>query len=342
MSALLAHLAPRLSERIEDIAVEALGYILSSRAAMAALQGLLRETNVELPQLDSIRTQVTQDGTRPDLVGFGQDGTERLLVEAKFWAGLTDNQPNAYLERLPNDDQPAALLVIAPNARLETLWIELCRLADCPSAQAVGDPRSVAATEQHHLILTSWSALLDRMSMHADGQGELSTKADISQLSALCQRQDEEAFRPLRRNELAPEFPRRMLQLNRLIDDATELAIELGIATTQGLVRTPRAYGYGRYLKLGQADGNVWAGVWFGIHHELWVSCRETPIWLVFSHWSGTLRLPELRQRLGEDRRAGTSDNVPIHLLTGVERDAVLEDVVKQLAAIAESIAANH
>ncbi len=343
MSALLAHLAPRLSERIEDIAVEALGYILSSRAAMAALQGLLRETNVELPELDSIRTQVTQDGTRPDLVGFGQDQTERLLVEAKFWAGLTDNQPNAYLERLPNDDRPAALLVIAPNARLETLWVDLCRLADCPSVRTGSrDPRSVAVTEQHHLILTSWSALLDRMSIHADRQGEHSIKADVSQLSALCERQDEEAFLPMRQDELAPEFPRRMLQLNRLIDDATKLAIELGIATTQGLVRTPRAYGYGRYLKLGQADADVWAGVWFGIHHELWASCRETPIWLVFSDWKGTLPLPELRQRLGEDRRAGTSDNVPIHLLTGVERDAVLENVVEQLSAIAKSIAAQH
>ena len=342
MSALLAHLAPLLGERIEDIAVEALGYILSSRTAMAALQGLLRETNVELPELDSIRTQVTQDGTRPDLVGFGQDGTERLLVEAKFWAGLTDNQPNAYLERLPNDDQPAALLFIAPKARSETLWIEICRLAECPSEKAGGDPRSVAVKECHYLILTSWSALLKRISTHADSQGEHSIKADVSQLRALCERQDEEAFFPLQRYELAPEFPRRMLQLNRLIDDATELAIERGTATTQGLMRTPRAYGYGRYLKLGQADRNVWAGVWFGIHHELWASCRETPIWLVFSHWNGTLPLPELRQRLGEDRRAGTSDNVPIHLLTGVERGAVLENVVEQLSAIAKSIAAQN
>ena len=340
MSALLAHLAPQLTERIEDIAVEALGYILSNSAAMAGLQEFLGETNVELAQLDRVQTQVTQDGTRPDLVGFAQDGTERLLVEAKFWAGLTANQPNAYLERLPNDDRPTALLVVAPKARLETLWIELCRLAGCPSAQISGNPRSVAVTERKYLILVSWSALLDRLSTHAHRRGEYSIKADVSQLSALCQRQDDEAFLPLRQSEFGLELPRRILQLNRLIDDATELAIERRFATTQGLSRTSRPYGYGRYLKLGRADVDVWAGAWFGIQLELWASRVETPIWLVFSAWQGTLAIPELRQRLGENYWAGADNDVPIRLRTGVEYGAVLDDVVEQLSKIARSIAA--
>lgn len=46
---------------------------------------------------------------------------ERLLVELKFWAGLTDNQPVAYLKKLPTDCH-SALLEVAPARRIESLW----------------------------------------------------------------------------------------------------------------------------------------------------------------------------------------------------------------------------
>ena len=37
-------------------------------------------------------------------------------MEAKFWAGLTENQPNACLARLPLDERSAVLLFVAPEA----------------------------------------------------------------------------------------------------------------------------------------------------------------------------------------------------------------------------------
>ena len=261
-----------------------------------------------------------------------------MLVEAKFWAGLTDNQPNAYLDRLPNDGRAAALLIVAPEARLETLWAELCRLAGCQPTEATGNPRSAAIAGNKRLILLSWRVLLDSLSTQAAIQGDPLIEADIAQLRALCQRQDEDAFLPLRVDELAPAFPRRLLQLNRLIDDATELAKQARIANTERLARAAQTYGYGRYLKLGQADSDVWAGAWFGIHQELWASRRETPIWLVVSAWEDTLPLPELRRRLGEDIWAGTESAIPIHLPTGVERDTVLNAIVERLRCIATAV----
>ena len=63
-----------------------------------------------LGEIAQVRTQATgEEGERPDLAGFDRNGRERVLVEAKFWAGLTDNQPIAYLERLPAN-RPGALL----------------------------------------------------------------------------------------------------------------------------------------------------------------------------------------------------------------------------------------
>ena len=337
MSSLLAHLAQRLTDRTEDIAVEALGYILSqSIAARCGLDQLLRAGGAEVPELAAIRTQAGEEGTRPDVVGFDDQDKERVFIEAKFWAGLTDNQPKGYLDRLP-DGCGTALLFVAPEARLETLWPEICRRAECDPAIATGDPRSVAISGQKRLILTSWRALLNSLSAEVALQGDRAIDADICQLHALCQRQDEEAFLPLRADEFAPCFPRRLLQLNRLVDAATERAIQAGVANTQGLIRTPQTYGYGRYLRLGKSG--AWAGAWFGVHQELWASCRETPIWLVFSSWEGTLPVAELRKRLGEDIWAGTENAIPIELPTLVERDTVLETVVERLSDIATAVA---
>ena len=244
MSSLLAYLAPRLTGRTEDIAVEALGYILSnSIAARSGLFELLRAGGAEIPEVVAVKTQASKDRTRPDLVGFDDQGRERVLVEAKFWAGLTDNQPKAYLDRLTDNGGATALLFVAPKARLETLWAELCRLTGCEPGPAAEDPRSAAIAGDKSLILSSWPALLTSLSAQAALQGDRVVEADISQLRALCERQDEAAFLPLRPDEFAPAFPRRLLQLNRLIDDATELAVKLWDRQHGGIIKNASSVG---------------------------------------------------------------------------------------------------
>ena len=60
----------------------------------------------------------------PDLVGNDDTDVTRLMLEAKFWAGLTDRQPVDYLRRLP---EGGMLLFVAPGSRLPSLWPELLR-----------------------------------------------------------------------------------------------------------------------------------------------------------------------------------------------------------------------
>ena len=64
--------------------------------------------------------------------------------------------------------------------------------------------------------------MLDRMATEAADAADSDTEKDIEQLRGLAAQQDDDAFLPLRREELGPEFPRRMRGLQRLIDDATE------------------------------------------------------------------------------------------------------------------------
>ena len=273
---------------------------------------------------------------------------ERVLIEAKFWAGLTENQPNAYLVRLPLDERPAVLLFVAPEARIETLWPELRRLIappfDWQPVETSHDTEIKCALVDgatRYLVLASWRALLNRMLSFAMSSGD-SIEADIRQLHALCEQQDQEAFLPLKPHELAPEIPRRMLQFNRLVDDAVELARERDIVNTDRLNVTPRPHGYGRYLRLGSKQADVWAGAWFGVDYSFWARSRETPFWITFHYWDGVITVDELRDRLGNDIWANTPDSIPFHLPTGVEYDKVLADVVERLVSITTQIAAEE
>ena len=131
---LLAHLAWMLSSRHEDIAVEALGFILRSEAARKVIEEVLKDGGTNVGPIAKFQTQVGDGKTRPDLVGFDRQDSKCVLIEAKFWAGLTENQPNAYLERL---DSGKALLFVAPPSRVESLWSELRRLAGNGSLHSV-------------------------------------------------------------------------------------------------------------------------------------------------------------------------------------------------------------
>ena len=345
MNQLLTHVVSNMTKRTEDAAVYALDYIIShSGAAKLALQDVLNLCVADIGELTGVTTQrVGEDGARPDLVVFGLHGEERVLIEAKFWAELTPNQPGAYLAQLPADADPSVLLVIAPEQRIESLWIELLQRIDgeLPLANfAEHDGIKCMPVEggPRYMLLTSWRLLLNRMLTRSidavDG-----IECDIRQLQALCERQDADAFLPIQPGEFAPAFPRRMRHLNRLIDDAVRQAIELGIVNTGNLRTAPSRQGYGRYLKIGNANDNRWAGAWFGVKFNLWSDCQETPIWLEFSHWEGVLTLEELHQIFGDEIWGADTHSVPVHLSTGVERERVLADIVELLTELANQIA---
>ena len=139
MTSLFAQIVPMFGQT-EVAATAALRHILvQSESARNALGSMLLAAGVEVGSLTRFQTEaIGAEGERVDLVCYDEHGAERVLIEAKFWAGLTDNQPNTYLARLP-EGTSSALLFVVPAQRIETLWPELCRRAE----------------EQHKLIVTS-------------------------------------------------------------------------------------------------------------------------------------------------------------------------------------------
>ena len=332
---LLAHLAWKFTKQAETLATEALGYVLSqSSAARHALQETVRTGGADVGPITQVGTEVRgEKGERLDLVGSDEHGSERVLVEVKFWAGLTDNQPNTYLERLPANANPTVLLFVAPEARLETLWTEVLRRADekfnLEDTGGQGIKTAVVDKSERRLMLTSWRALLDSMSSRASIDGDSSAERDILQLNALCEREDTDAFLPLRSEEFGPAFPRRMRNLQKLVDDATDRAIRADFVNTRGLKVTPQVYGYGRYIRIGSKD-TVRAEAWFGVNYDRWADEEETPLWLHFVN-SFSISVADIVNKINYGH---ASFELPV----GVEYEKVLDSVVEQLREIAEDI----
>ena len=327
---LLAHVAWKFTGQTETLATEALGYILSrSVAAREALREMLRAGGADVAPLARVATEVIgKKDERLDLVAFDEQDSERVLIEVKFWAGLTSKQPEEYLERLPRDGEPAVLLFVAPEQRLVTLWAEICRRAKaCCELGTEGSTEGLKSVmvdgSPRRLMLTSWRRLLAAMSSRAGNDGDSSAERDILQLGALCERQDRDAFLPLRPEEFAPAFPRRMRDMQKLVNDATAQGRRHGFVSTKGLAITSRPHGYGRYLRIGKED--AWWSAWFGVHYGLWVRQKETPLWLAFSNRHASF----VRERLDSQHYGFT-------LPVGVEYGAVLDSVVEDMKEIAD------
>ena len=240
------------------------------------------DAGLEVGSLTGFLTEVAgEEGERVDLECSDENGTKRVLIEAKFWAGLTDNQPNTYLARLPEDTH-SALLFVAPAQRIETLWPELCRRAEEQHTLRInsdtpmsGELRGVSIDSNgHKMMLTSWRAMLEQMESRASMAADSAAVADIRQLRGLTEQMDSGVFLPIHSDELGQQFPRRVLNLVGLVNDATERIIANGWADASRSRVASRWHGYGRNFRFHDM------ALWFGIDFELWALHGQTPLWL--------------------------------------------------------------
>ena len=347
---LLAYLVPRLTNRVEDTATDALAFILKkSPACRDVLSLLLNEgegTN-HLDALTSFDTQVTyEDGSRPDMVGYDQKGRKRLLVESKFWATLLEGQASGYFDQLENAG-PGVLLFIAPTTRLEILWGEITRQMesgpDKVRLEAIKTSEHmhkamVIGTDNHDklIMLVSWALLLDRLASAVPPDSLAAS--DIRQLRGLAQREDQEAFQPINMVEFSPSVPRRIQWLNRLIDDVVDTrGCEEGWMSVSGLRATPQRDGYGRYFRFRTEQGEIIPGTLFlCLHFRLWATMGDTPLWLSATHGVpvSPSQIRSVVPSLVESKTSSWSCHVPIYLVPGAEYGRVLSDVICQVKDI--------
>ena len=336
----------RLSMENENVATEALNFIInSSEAARSGLMKLLHGIDSDLPIL-RFQTQQTDEGLRPDF--WGLDGKEpRVFIENKFWAGLTEGQPKEYLKLLTRYNQPTVLLLVVPEARLDSVWRELLqriRLADMSLTEK--EPSSniyrVAKTNiGPFLALTSWNKLLSAIEVELIDEPR--TRNDLLQLRSLCDAADSDAFLPISAEELTNQrYPALILQLNSVVQKVVEQGVNEKILLTEGLRPTHFWDSIGRYLSFYQAK-HVYA--WLGIRFRLWRQYGGTPLWLSFnnSDWGRGLEIRPILEPWAEKQGIFTIDKdnyfaISIDLATGQEMDTVVRGVLERLNDIAVQI----
>jgi hypothetical protein len=342
---LFGHLVPMFSSHPENMATEALHYILnSSSIAKRAFLHYIAQIGISLPDTLVFQTQVAgADNAIPDLVGTDAERQQVLLVEAKFWAGLTNNQPLTYLRRLPARTD-GILLFVAPAMRFPTLWSELLRRCQEHGLSVEhphtigGELMAVKVGPTQTLALTSWRSVLAYLLRALETEGQHQTASDVQQLTGLSNRRDDYAFLPLHSEDLTAQTGTRIVQYCQLVDEVTSKAIAAGFASVTGLRASAASAWYGRYLRLHTT------GCLLQFAANLWAQYRSTPLWLriygrEFSY------APESKEALArleleEPPRLLLLNNdellVPLFLPIEVERDQVVTTLLAQVKEVAD------
>lgn len=342
MDSLLAHLINRFSGHAEDLATESLAFLLERyETAASAFERFLNQISNDLP--DDLR-YVTQnwdaDQARPDLVGITATGTIPLILEAKFWAGLTANQPVTYLRQLVAGS-PGLLIFVAPTQRQQFLRDTLLqRCNEAGLALSIGQESGAAVArlggqEEHVLAVTSWRDVLKALRSAMELSHDYEALADLRQLEGLCDREDEEAFLPLTSEELSGGIGRRLRQLESLIIDVAKELRATGDADLSGLTRSAGVGYFGRYLKLAGWECLL------HVNFRRWGSHRATPLWLQVTdkRWpSSTVLLTALNPlRHTSPSRLLVGDGqlvVPVLLPVNADRDQAQLAAVEQLTEL--------
>ena len=226
----------------------------------------------------------------------------RVLLENKFWAGLTDQQPVGYLDLL--DGRPdAAVVFVAPRERIDPLWRELgrrCAAADRAFEDEKHTQDLVFARAGSTVVAAvSWGTLLDTLESAAEKKA---TRRDIAQLRGLTDRMEREGFLPFRGEELTDSWTaRQLMQYFEIIQSITD---ECEHAETKKLYWGGTGRRYGRYFHLPPHFKNLWLGVDF----EAWRRCGVSPLWLALGvseqilKWEKWLDEAETAIERGEER----------------------------------------
>ena len=340
---LLGALSNRFPGQTENIATEALLHIINnSKESKQAFIAFLRQTSCIIDDNLTFKAQAQseEDDSIPDLIGTNQNGDRFVIVENKFWAGLTDNQPNTYIDQLPDG---GLLLFVAPSLRLPTVWSKIKRRA-IEKGHKLDQEKTIVTdfvetkTENKYLAVTSWRCLLNFLCTRLTTAGDLDTVSDIKQLIGLCDEQDSDAFIPLQSEDLSLMIPKTILKYQTLVD---AISVNINKQKLIDMNRSSSSYDY--YARNGTKGNN---GIYIQFNYRHWLYKRETPLWLLIQEVSNG----KWHNRLSQEQKTSLSvleksnpprifhldygSCIPLFIPLHSEKDAVVENIVSQIKEV--------
>jgi hypothetical protein len=280
---LLGEIGLKFVKQTENLATESLNFILGkSSKSKDGFNELIRQLNSDIDAVN-YSTQVfdLNDTAIPDIIGTNPDNQTTVIIEAKFWAGLTKNQPVTYLERLP-ENVTAILVFLIPEKRVSEVWSEIQnRLSKhskyskffeenrVPNLQRFG-----TLNKYHSIGIITWRQALQALKSKVDQSAEASIMSDINQLKGLCQKIDSLSFIPLAEGELTPIVARRNMDYCDLVDEIVDYGKEMKTISTEGLRAAAKKYTYHRYFRFKGWNCSL------SFDNDSWCNYANTPIWL--------------------------------------------------------------
>jgi hypothetical protein len=345
--AILADLIGCFADKRENVGTEAFRVILkNSTITRKCFVRFCAQSGVHFPEsLDFQSQSRIEDSGQPDMVGRSEEG-RMLVIESKFDAGLTENQPVAYFEHL---DVPGLLLFIVPEYRRRSVWFELCKRCRDKGLKIEFVPsvpwEFLAQVENHRMGLVSWRTTLSFLIDGAREQGDTEAAQDLAQLKALCDRMDQDAFMPFQPEELTDAgIPRRLIQLMTLSSKVVERAE--GQRVCRAGPRTSGELYQGRFLWLGPLYA------YLGCFLSFWKEHAVSPLWFQTGpDWKENVELPQAAKKhlksilspacIDPSKfpiEVGKNLWVPFMLKPGVEEDQLVSGLTEQIAQLRNTL----
>ncbi len=276
-NSLLAHLYSHIKGSQEDVATLSLQYIVAqspklNREFTRLLSRALHE-NIET-ELNYVCQSVGENQERPDIAGVDASGKEHVLCEAKFYAGLTENQPNAYLDRLEKETA-SGLVFICPAARKVTLWSKLLDL--CKERNVTAVDEFCVGIDKVRMSIVTWGEIINALRRVSASEAP-EALPDIHQLDGFCRMMDSEAFIPFSSEDFGPINAVKEERHYQVLDTVFNLLIadKSLKSSAKGLKATAYRNGYVRYIRVMEHALSI------NYDRRLWRTpgSTETPFWV--------------------------------------------------------------
>ena len=203
---LLSHIASNFISEYENVANSSMAYLLNKySASREVLKNILETDNVPSYFVTELATKLNG---RPDITGLDINGNKQIIIEGKFWANLTDNQPINYLKELGENGK---LLFLVPEKRQISLNIELKK-------RMGGNDKKIC--------IFSWNKFIELVEVENSKNNNKSLISDITQFKKLCSKMDNEGMPPLSQSDLDPMNGRIAYQFASLVDECRPILKE--------------------------------------------------------------------------------------------------------------------
>ncbi len=305
---LLSHIASNFISEYENVANSSISYLLNKyTTSREVLKNILELNDISSYFATELATKLNG---RPDITGLDINGDKQVIIEGKFWAKLTDNQPVNYLKELSENGK---LLFLVPQKRKISLKAEI---------------KKRLSGNDERIYIFSWNEFLDLIEVENNKNYNQALISDITQLKELCYKMDNEGMPPLSQSDLDPMNGKITYQFIDLIDECNSVIRKWEESDFKGTRSTSFKGGHSFYFK---AFG-FGCQLCFSSYH--WFTYENhTPIWLYImdEEWKYQEKIDHYLNNF--DTKNSFNDGCSmygIQLKTGMDKGEIIINIVSK------------